>query len=179
MVSLTYFVHGTTTDNEAELATGWLPGKLSEKGKRQTDELAKIVAGQPFDVVICSDLARAIETAQVVFGASHQIIEDTRLREVNYGDWNGKPGQLVKENPGAFITKPFPGGESYHDVEVRLRDFCDDTRKKYADKRVAVVAHQAPQLALEVICNHKTWGQAIAQDWRLTHAYQPGWIYAL
>jgi quercetin dioxygenase-like cupin family protein len=34
-VKITYFVHGTTTDNEADLATGWLPGKLSEIGRQQ------------------------------------------------------------------------------------------------------------------------------------------------
>jgi len=29
---ITYFVHGTTTDNEQDLATGWLPGELSGCG---------------------------------------------------------------------------------------------------------------------------------------------------
>ena len=32
MIEITYFVHGTTTDNQAKKATGWLPGELSEKG---------------------------------------------------------------------------------------------------------------------------------------------------
>lgn len=31
-IKITYFVHGTTIDNEKDLATGWLLGKLSQLG---------------------------------------------------------------------------------------------------------------------------------------------------
>jgi|GEM_PF-4557231 len=41
---ITYFVHGTTTDNEAEIATGWNQGKLSEVGIKQSKELAKTIS---------------------------------------------------------------------------------------------------------------------------------------
>jgi len=55
-VKITYFVHGTTTDNEKGLATGWLPGELSAKGAEQSKKLREQVDGQKFDVVFCSDL---------------------------------------------------------------------------------------------------------------------------
>ena len=35
-VKITYFVHGTTTDNLEHKATGWLPGELSQKGIEQS-----------------------------------------------------------------------------------------------------------------------------------------------
>ena len=38
-VQITYFVHSTTTDNELDLATGWLPGELSQRGKEQAKQL--------------------------------------------------------------------------------------------------------------------------------------------
>jgi hypothetical protein len=44
---------------------------------------------------------------------------------------------------------------------------------------VAVVAHQAPQLALDVIIRGKNWQQAIDEDWRKKKAWQPGWGYEL
>jgi alpha-ribazole phosphatase/probable phosphoglycerate mutase len=44
---------------------------------------------------------------------------------------------------------------------------------------IAIVAHQAPQLALEVIAKGKTWEEAIKTDWRKTGAWQPGWIYEI
>ena len=41
------------------------------------------------------------------------------------------------------------------------------------------MGHQAPQLALEVLLNGKTWEQAFADDWRKTKAWKPGWEYEL
>lgn len=46
-------------------------------------------------------------------------------------------------------------------------------------KIVAVVAHKAPQLALEVLLRGKTWERAFAQDWRKRKAWRPGWDYLL
>ena len=56
MLKITYFVHGTTTDNEQDLATGWAPGELSELGIQQAKNLGKEIKDRKFDVVFCSDL---------------------------------------------------------------------------------------------------------------------------
>jgi broad specificity phosphatase PhoE len=178
MITITYFVHGTTTDNEAELATGWLPGELSEIGIQQSKALGEQVAGQQFDIVFCSDLTRAIDTAQLAFGSKYQIVQDDRLRECNYGDYNGMP-HTFKDTMSDYIDTPFPHGESYKDVEQRMRSFCQFVNATYAGKHIAVVAHQAPQLALEVIANGKSWPEAIGQDWRRTGKWQPGWQYTI
>lgn len=176
MVTITYFTHGTTTDNEVGLATGWLPGTLSKRGKQQTLELGKTLANLPFDVLFSSDLRRAIDSAILLFGHDAMILQDKRLREANYGDWNGKP-HTFKDTLDEYINTPFPNGESYCDVEDRMRQFCNDLRATYDGKHLAIVSHQAPQLALEVICNSMPWHQAIQQDWRKHAAWQPGWTY--
>ncbi len=178
-VRITYFVHGATVDNEKGLATGWAPGKLSEKGIAQSRELAASLAGERFDAVFCSDLRRAVDSAQLVFGGRHRIMRDRRLREVDYGDWTGKPAWEFKERMADFVEKPFPGGESYRDVERRMGEFLASIREKYAGKRVALVAHQAPQLALDVLLRGKSWQTAITEDWRKRNAWQPGWHYTL
>jgi broad specificity phosphatase PhoE len=178
MITITYFVHGTTTDNERGLATGWLPGEVSGLGRRQAKELGKKITGEKFDAVFCSDLRRAIDSAKLMFGSSPNIIQDMRLREANYGDWNGHP-ESFKANMDNFVNSPFPNGESYRDVEKRMRDFCDFLKTTYPEQHVGIVAHQAPQLALDVILKHKTWPQAIAEDWRKAKAYQPGWKYTI
>ncbi len=175
-MKITYFVHGTTTDNETHKATGWLPGVLSETGIEQAKNLPKQVQDDSFEVVFCSDLQRAIDSAQYGFGKTHKIIVDERLREANYGDLNGKTHSF-KNSMENFIDTPFPGGESYKDVELRLRSFVDEMKQKYPDGHVAIVAHEGPQLALEVIANSKTWQEAIATNWRITKSWQPGWIY--
>ncbi len=179
MVTITYFVHGTTFDNENKMAAGWQPGELSALGLRQAHELQQLMANRTFDAVISSDLKRAVDTATIVFGNKHTIMQDKRLRECNYGDWTGKPDSLFKHRLSDFITAAFPAGESMKDVEKRLRSLCEDLKKNYDGKHVALVAHQSPQLALEVITREKTWEQAIATDWRRTMAYQPGWTYTI
>lgn len=77
------------------------------------------------------------------------------------------------------IENKFPNGESSKDVEKRLRDFCNYLLENYNRKTVALVAHKAPQLALDVITKNISWEQAIEQDWKKTKNWQPGWIYEI
>ena len=178
-VKITYFVHGTTTDNENHIATGWAPGELSELGISQSKELGELVDDKVFAAVFCSDLKRAVDSAQLAFGENHEIILDNRLREVNYGDLTQTPSDSFKPQMAEYIDNPFPNGESYRDVETRIADFLEYLRNNYEGMHVAVVAHQAPQLALDVLIEGKTWEQAIDEDWRKTEDWQPGWDYVL
>lgn len=178
-VKITYFVHGTTTDNEQDLATGWDQGELSELGIKQAKELGDQVKDRRFDVVFCSDLQRAIDSARLAFQEKYPIIEDARLREANYGELTRRPSDSFKNDLPSFVEQPFPKGESYRDVERRIADFIAFLKKEYEGKHVAVVAHQAPQLALDVLVKGKTWEKAIAEDWRHTKSWQPGWEYKL
>lgn len=178
-LKITYFVHGTTTDNEKDLATGWNEGELTELGREQAVKLGELVSGQKFDAVFCSDLKRAVDSAHLGFGDKYRIIVDERLREANYGNFNGQHADNFKNNLTEYIDKTFPNGESYKDVEKRLREFCEFLKTNYSDEHIAIVAHQAPQLALDVILKNKTWEQAIADDWRHTKAWQPGWEYEI
>jgi alpha-ribazole phosphatase/probable phosphoglycerate mutase len=176
-IYITYFVHGTTTDNEKDLATGWLPGELSELGVKQAKELSKLVTNKRFDMVFCSDLKRAVKSAKLGFSGKYKIIQDKRLRECNYGDFTGKPSENFKNRMDDFIEKHFPNGESYKDVEKRIADFLKFLKKNYVGKHIAIVAHQAPQLALDVLIKGKSWEQAINEDWRKKKAWRPGWEY--
>ena len=178
-ILITYFVHGTTTDSEQGLATGWSPGELSAAGRKQAEELGVLVSYKQFDAVFCSDLKRAVDSAVLCFGNKYKIIQDKRLRECDYGDFTGKPADEFKNNPADYIERPFPKGESYKDVEKRIADFLDFLKKKYCGKHIAIVAHQGPQLALDVLVKGKTWKQAINEDWRKKKAWQPGWEYEL
>ena len=136
------------------------------------------MAGKEFSVVFCSDLKRAVDSAHLAFGGRYEIIQDERLREANYGDFTQKPDDF-KNDLEKYIDTPFPKGESYKDVEKRIADFLKDIAQKYDEKHIAIVAHQASQLALDVLLKGKTWEQAIAEDWRRTKSWQPGWEYTV
>ncbi len=175
-VNITYFCHGTSTDNEKHLSTGWNQGELSELGKQQALKLAEQTKDKKFDVVFCSDLKRAIETAQLAFHDRAEIIQDQRLRERNYGDLNGGDSKVVEPLQESTDYK-FPNGESYEDVKVRIAEFLKFLKEKYDGKSVAIVSHKAPQIALDVLLKNSSLEQAIALDWRKTKAWQPGWEY--
>ena len=169
-VKITYFVHGTTTDNEKDVSSGWSDVELSEKGIKQSIELRAPTKGKKFDVVFCSDLKRAVDSAKLTWKDEILIIPDKRLRECNYGKFNGKPSKIVEPMQEKYIVKRFPEGESYEDVKVRVADFLKFLKENYDGKSIAIVAHKAPQLSLDVLLKGKTWKEALAENWRKTHS---------
>ena len=178
MIKIKYFVHGTTTDNLAKIASGWNHGELSEKGIEQAKALCETIKDEHFDIVFCSDLHRAIQSAKIdFFGRDIEILTDRRLRECNYGDYNGKDSSFADYS--SHIKTAFPNGESMIDVETRMSSFVEFLKQNYDGKKIAIVSHKAPQLALDVLLCQKTWEQSIAQDWRITKNWQPGWEYVI
>lgn len=179
-IKIIYFVHGTTTDNEKEISSGWADVELSELGVRQSIALREQTKDRKFDVVFCSDLQRAVKSAELAWGGIYQIIPDARLRECNYGKLNAAPSAIVEPmQEEECIVNKFPEGESYEDVKARVADFLEFLKKNYDGKSVVIVGHKAPQLSLDVLITGKTWKQALAQDWRKTKSWQPGWEYEL
>ena len=176
-IKITYFVHGTTTDNEKEISSGWFDVGLSDLGVKQSIELKDKIKDKRFDVVFCSDLKRAVDSAKLTFEGVVPIIPDVRLRECNYGKYNAQPSSIVEPMQEKAITEKFSDGESYEDVKTRIEDFLNFLKQNYDGKSVAIVAHKAPQLALDVLLAGKTWEQAFGEDWRKTKAWKPGWEY--
>ena len=60
-----------------------------------------------------------------------------------------------------------------------MASFIEFLKQNYDGKNVAIVAHKAPQISLDVLLKGKTWKEALAEDWRKTHAWKPGWEYIL
>jgi broad specificity phosphatase PhoE len=145
---------------------------------QQSKQLPSLIDDKSFAIIFCSDLKRAVDSAHISF-SDVPIKADERLRECNYGDYNGKPSSVVEPLQEQCIKKPFPNGESYEDVKQRIYSFLEFLKENYDGKHIAIVAHKAPQLALYVLLKKKSWEQAFADDWRKTKAWQPGWEYTL
>jgi broad specificity phosphatase PhoE len=179
-IKITYFVHGTTIDNENNISSGWKDVELSDLGIEQAKNLREETEDMVFDVVFCSDLKRAFDSAEFAFDGIYKIIKDERLRECNYGKLNGASSEVVEPMcEEECIYNKFPEGESYEDVKTRMDDFLKFLKENYEGKHVAIVAHKAPQLALDVLLKGKSWEQALKEDWRKTKSWQPGWEYKL
>lgn len=170
-----YYVHGTTYDNASKKCSGWKQVELNELGKEQAKNLG-INTPYKFDVLFSSDLVRAIDSSNIAFPDVEKH-KDARLRECNYGDYDGEDKKLVVYEE--HVDEAFPNGESLKDVEKRIREFLKDVCEKYKGKTIGIMAHRAPQLAIEVITKHISWEEANKNDWRKTGDWQPGWEYIL
>ncbi|MFC8074253.1 histidine phosphatase family protein [Streptomyces sp. NPDC057307] len=176
-VELVYETHATTTDNEAGLATGWLPGELSATGRRQARELGDRRRDDGIDVVFTSDLARAVDTARIAFaGTAIPVHQDARLRECDYGHFTGRPFTELAPRRARHITEPFLGGQSYRDVLDATADFLRELSADRDGQRVLLVAHSANRWALACLLGRARLRDVVDEPpgwWR------PGWEYAL
>ena len=88
-----------------------------------------------------------MRSAELAFGDNHELIPDRRLRECDYEEMNQERKNWNLKN---YIENPYPGGESYKEVEERVRDFLESAEDEREDNKIRIISHQAPQLAIEV-----------------------------
>jgi broad specificity phosphatase PhoE len=170
-----YFAaHSTTTDNEENLSSGWKDARLSELGIRQSKEMGERFKDIKIDLICCSDLKRAVDTVKIAFGDKYPIIVDKRLRELNYGDFNGKLSKIVEAMKKEHIKKPFPNGESYEQAMIRVHDFLSEITEKYPNKTILIVGHRATQYGLDTLVG-KTLKECLERPFK----WQPYWEYEL
>lgn len=146
-----YFLrHGQTTWNaDGNRYAGATDVPLTELGIEQARRGGELVRDLQFDAVYCSGKTRAIETARLALeGRNIPIIQDVRLNEMNYGDWEGKTyAEIVAEpenhwhewrlDPDAW--RPGKNGELASEVVARITGFLFDVLQP--GKTVLAVAH--------------------------------------
>jgi broad specificity phosphatase PhoE len=175
-VAIVYESHSTSLDNERGVASGWLPGELSERGRVEARRLGERRRDDGLAAVFTSDLRRAVETAEIAFeGSELPLLQDARLRECDFGELTGKPRERLDGERARHVDEPYPGGESYRDVVARVRDFLDDLARDYDGKRVLIISHASPRWALE----HLLVGAPLAELVNAPFEWQDGWEYRL
>ena len=151
MVELYIVRHGETDTNYEGRTNGMSTDKpLNAKGIAQVEELKKYIDINKFDEIYSSPMKRAMQTAEILNQNVHEIKQDKRLYEADYGSWDGlKESELHDKYPDVFdennyllpgYTKYAKDGEEYADVYKRVEDFMDDMAKK-GDEKIMVVCH--------------------------------------
>lgn len=148
--------HGPT---HARGMVGWtdLAADLSDVAA-----LARLAAALPAGAaVVSSDLRRAVATADAVQGARARLAHDPRLREIHFGDWEGK-GWAEVDGPEARAfwdgKAPAPGGEGWGDLCARVWSAMDALKGD-----VVVVAHFGAILAALQRARGCTAAEVLAQ----------------
>ena len=144
--------HGITEWNEQNRYQGITDIKLSETGRKQARLLAEELKNIPIDHIYSSPLLRAYETAkEVADGKGMDIIVDERLRELDYGKWEGITraelykayGDSFKNFQGEPFHYPFPGEGTLNHAKLRVGMVFEEIKERYrgTDETVAVFAH--------------------------------------
>ena len=175
-VEIIYETHSLTTDNETGFATGWLPGQLSETGRRLAPAIGERHRSDNVAAVFVSDLRRAVETAELAFaGSGIPIYQDARLRECNYGALNGMPVARLAAERSRHIDEPYPDGQSYREVVEQMRSFLRDLAREWDGRTVLIIAHSANKWALDCILNGASLDELVDGPF----AWQEGLRYVL
>ena len=110
---------------------GWLDEPLNENGRGLAVLSGQAMKGIRFDRCISSPLIRATQTAEIILRESENAVKieiDDRIREINFGDLEGKSLSEMGKEGYLFYTDPFrfagfPNGESVRDVCERTQAF--------------------------------------------------------
>lgn len=159
---LTVVRHGLTDWNEEGRIQGTTEVPLDEGEVKRTYDIAETLsAGGDYDVIICSPLVRARQSAAILAEKLKcPVVVEERIHERNYGSFEGKlVDDIKKEEPGYYrdkMTYRIEGAETYQQVEQRLAGWLNDLIGKYQGKSVLVVGHTAMMRALKAVLEAPT-----------------------
>lgn len=151
MIDICFELHAQTHHNAAGLASGHYDVALTDEGREHARTVRRQqYAGEQFDVAFTSDTQRAYDTGCLIFADRNiPIVQDARLRECDYGDFEGRPRPEMEAARMSAIRQPFPNGESYEQVASRMHSFLADLAAAYEGQRVMLIGHLATLWTLE------------------------------
>jgi broad specificity phosphatase PhoE/ribonuclease HI len=147
--------HGESELNAERRYSGRDDVPLSARGRAQGAAVAARVAALagPVAAVVSSPLSRCTGTAAAIAAAvgGLPVQTDPDLVECDFGEWEGLTFAEVRERwpvqlsewLGSASIAP-PGGESFEDVDVRVRRAVRRLRDGYPGETVVVVSHVSP-----------------------------------
>ncbi|MCR5599359.1 MAG: histidine phosphatase family protein [Ruminococcus sp.] len=149
--------HGQTSYNKQDIILGITDIELDETGVRQAHELAEKVAEMGnIDLMIVSPMKRAMTTARAVAErCGIEMITDDRLREWDYGEYEGKSRYTegFADNKVNFGVRMGRCGESLLQLSHRVYTALDEIISKFSDKNVLIVSHGGVCRVIETYFN--------------------------
>ena len=149
--------HGQTQWNITHKLQGQADIQLNSMGIKQAiqakDEINKI----DIDIIICSPLERAKETAKIINEDKNiPIIYDEKISERNYGVLEGVCTREIdiKKIMNYYINENIENGERSKEFFNRIYSFLDELEKKYKNnEKILLVTHGGVSKAIECYFN--------------------------
>ncbi len=150
MTELILIRHGETDWNAERRIQGHLDVPLNQAGFAQAEAVSKRYDKEKIDVLLSSDLRRAMQTALPIAKAcALPLLTDARLRErhlgvlqgLRYVDAQRDMPQLLDVFQSRKVNAPIDGGESLYEFAQRVIDVLTEISRTYAGKRIVAVTH--------------------------------------
>ena len=128
--------HGQTDWNVLMKVMGRCDEPLNEKGLLQASETRDNLLNTDIDLIICSPLQRARQTAETINKDRNiPIIYDERIIERDFGEFEGKQTKDFDFNGywDYYKNEQYQSAENIQVFFKRIYDFLEDIMKKYKD----------------------------------------------
>jgi len=136
--------HGQTDWNVEHKVQGKADIDLNSKGIEQAEVTREHLTQEEIDLIICSTLKRAIQTAEVISeGRNIPIIYDAGISERDFGEHEGKRFDEF-DYSGYWSYKSnfsYERAENIRKFFTRIYTFLDKMKKQYAGKNILLVTH--------------------------------------
>ena len=136
--------HGQTDWNVQKKVMGRCDEPLNETGLKQAEEIKNILLNKDIDLIICSPLKRARQTADIInTNRNIPIIYDDRIIERDFGELEGLQTKDFDFHGywNYYKNEQYKKAENIEVFFKRVYDFLDDIVSKYQDKNILLVAH--------------------------------------
>lgn len=139
-----WLIRHTTPKIDQGICYGQLDLDVDANFDDESREIKKHLENITFDKVYSSPLKRCYQLAQALFG-KRNIIKDDRLKEINFGEWEGQKWEDIKrealDNWGNdYINQKPPQGESFGELIHRTNQFIATLHGENYNK-IAIVTH--------------------------------------
>ena len=147
--------HGQADNNVNRVLVGrHIESHLTEKGRMQVKETAKLLKSMSISKIYSSPVTRTIETTEIVgeeLGLDYEI--DDRLYEIDLGRLAGTNYDEVLNKYGNLFLSFYMGDdsvlsnhgvESFTAVKSRIRDLLDQIMARHNKQNVLLVTHLDP-----------------------------------
>ncbi|MBM7694217.1 putative phosphoglycerate mutase [Peribacillus deserti] len=150
MLTIYLVRHGKTEWNVQLRWQGWGNGELTEEGIHGALQLGERLKDEPIEMVYASSSKRAYQTAELIMGKRPiQIVRDDLLREMHFGDWEGRTKDEViaqyASEVKAFWETPHlytrDQGELFPQVYERAGKVWQQILENHSTGTVLVVSH--------------------------------------
>lgn len=115
-----------------------------KRGIQQAEETREILKNEKIDLILCSPLKRAMQTAEIINrGRNIEMIIDERISERDFGEFEGMINTEFDFN--AFWSYKqnlkYNKAENIKDFFERIYSFLDSVKNEYVGKRILIVSH--------------------------------------